>query len=243
MATHTLVDKSLQGTRIITDRGAEYGDNLHVAQVVPQEFSSLCAFYPILIAGNPDRAGYRFVAIFGFEPGENLYLEGNQWDAGYVPITVRQQPFLLVPQEIKNEEGNTETVPMLAIDNDSPRVSTERGEPIFDADGEPTEWFRGINQMLSILVEGSNMGRELLRKLDVLELLEPLQMGIRLVDGSALRLEGLHTINEVRLRELSDQAVLELHRLGYLDCIYSMRASLGHLGALARRKNTRGAAG
>ena len=239
MVNSVLVDKTLQGTKIITARGAEFGDNLHVVEVVPREFSSLCAFYPILITSNADSGAWTFVSILGFEPGENLYLEGDAWDAGYVPLTVRRQPFQVVPQQITEEDGSTSTVPALAIDLDSPRVNKKRGEDLLDENGDPTEWFKSVNALVSQLVEGTSQARQLLAKLEQLELIEPLQFGVALADGKARRLEGLNTINEVKLRELDDQTVLELHRLGYLDCIYSMRASLGQLGALSRRKNAR----
>jgi hypothetical protein len=239
MANHVVVDKTLQGTRIITARGAAYGDNLHVVEVVPIEFGSLCAFYPILMSGNPDRGGYVFVSVLGFEPGENLFLDDSGWDAGYVPLTVRRQPFLLLPQKINEEDGTTSTVPILAIDMDSPRVSQEQGEAMFDEGGEATDWFKDVNRMIAGLVQGSEMGRELIRKLDVLELIEPLELSVRLVDGNTRRLEGLHTISDGKLQNLSDRHIVELHQLGYLDYIYSMRASLGHFGGLARRKNAR----
>ena len=234
-----LVDKTLQGTRIITRRGAEYGDNLHVVEVVPREFSSLCGFYPILIAHTDAAGGHRFVSILGFEPGENLYLQGNDWDAGYIPLTIRRQPFQVIAQEITEEDGSKSQVPTMAINLDSPRISREQGEDIIGEDGELTPWFKEVTGMVSAMVEGTNQARELLRQLDSLGLIEPLQVGFKLVDGVTRRLDGLYTINEARLRELPDDAVLELHRRGYLDCIYSMRASLGHLGGLARRKDAR----
>jgi hypothetical protein len=239
MANHQVVDKTLQGTRIITRHGEEYGDKVHVAEVVPTEFFHLSAFYPVLFAGSPDARGYNLVAVLGMEPGENLFLEGNNWDAGYIPLSIRRQPFLLQSQTIKEEDGTTATVPILAIDMDSPRVSKTDGEAMFTEEGEATEWFKAMNNRMAQLLRGSELGREFIRKLDVMELIEPLQMAVRLGDGSARRFEGLHTISETRLRELSEQDVLELHKLGYLDYIYSMRVSVAQFGALAKRKSAR----
>ncbi len=239
MTNLVLVDKKLRGTRIITSHGAQYGDNLHVAEVVPTEFSQLSAFYPILLSGEGDSRGYKLVSIFGFEAGENLFLENDSWDAGYIPLTFRRQPFSLRSQKLKEEDGTTSNVPILAIDLDSPRVSTEAGEPMFTEDGEVTEWFKGMNQLIAHVLQSSNLGGEFVRKLDVMELIKPLELGVRLADGTTRRLDGLHTIDDTRLRELPDKNVLELHQLGYLDYIYSMRASMAQLGSLARRKNTR----
>lgn len=242
MANHKVVDKSLQGTRIITRRGPEYGDAVHVAEVVPTECHKLSAFYPVLLAGSPDARGYNLVAVLGMEPGENLFLENNGWDAGYIPLSIRRQPFLLQTQALKEEDGSISNVPILAIDLDSPRVSQTEGEAMFDEAGEATEWFKGMNQLIAQMLRGSEQGREFIRKLDVMELIEPLEMAVRLGDGSTRRFEGLNTINAARLRDLKDEQIVELHKLGYLDYIYSMRASLAQFGALAKRKSARMAA-
>ena len=149
MANHQVVDKTLQGTRIITRHGEEYGDKVHVAEVVPTEFFHLSAFYPVLFAGSPDARGYNLVAVLGMEPGENLFLEGNNWDAGYIPLSIRRQPFLLQSQTIKEEDGTTATVPILAIDMDSPRVSKTDGEAMFTEEGEATEGFKARNNRMA----------------------------------------------------------------------------------------------
>ena len=32
---------------------------------------------------------YLFVALLGFEPGENLLLEGDTWSVPYIPVNIR----------------------------------------------------------------------------------------------------------------------------------------------------------
>jgi hypothetical protein len=238
MANPVLVDKSIHDTRIITEHGAIYGDNQHAMEVVPREFSSLCAYYPIMIVSGPQNR-LSFVAVLGLEQGENLFLEGDRWDAGYVPLTRRRQPFTVVPRKFKNEEGSEETAQALAIDMDSPRISATEGEALVDAEGAPTPYFREINAIVQATVNGAREARELLQKLASLDLIEALDYGVRLSDGKLRRLEGLSTINEKKLRELDSHVIVDLHKSGFLDAIYCMRASLGHVGALARRKEAR----
>ena len=59
----------------------------------------------------------------------------------------------------------------------------------------------------------------------------------RFDDGTNHEFTGLYTVNRDQLKELADAAALDLFRRGYLQLIYLMLASRGHVSALARRKN------
>ncbi|WP_161955527.1 SapC family protein, partial [Escherichia coli] len=62
--------------RVITERGAAWGDNVMSAPVTPDEFRSLQADYPILF--QPDGSGsFLPVALFGLEQGDNLFLSAK----------------------------------------------------------------------------------------------------------------------------------------------------------------------
>jgi SapC len=238
MANVVLVDESIKGTKVITERGAQYGDSVHAVQVMPGELPTLCGFYPVMISG--DKEGQMaLIAVLGLEPGENLYLNGNQWDAGYLPLTLRQQPFTITRENTLGDDGKITKVPSLAIDMDSPRISKEEGHDIVDENGEPTAYFREINGIIQTIAKELPVTGALLNKLRELDLIQPLASELRLADGKTRRLQGLNTINEIKLRELPEEEILKLHANGFLDCIYSIRASLGHMGGLAQRKNAR----
>jgi hypothetical protein len=70
-----------------------------------------------------------------------------------------------------------------------------------------------------------------------LKLIEPMTVSARFDDGSNREIGGLYTINRDQLKELTDAAVLDLFRRGYLQLIYLMLASLDHVSALLQRKN------
>ena len=63
----------------------------------------------------------------------------------------------------------------------------------------------------------------------------------QLNDGSQFRLNGLHVVDETRLRELDRDAVQELFANGSLAVVYAHLMSLGNLGALVDRLSRRGA--
>ena len=243
MTNAVLIDESLKGKRVISGYGEALGDSVHVVEVIPQEFRSLAAFYPILISKDSTSGQYGFVSILGFETGENLFLEGENWKAPYVPVTIRRQPFTVLPREGKNADGQDVRVPAIGIDLDSPRLSDEEGEALFDDESKPTEYLEQMKQMLSVMIAGARTSRELLEKLDQLELIEPLNIGVTFSDGKRCDLRALHSISEKKLGELSDDQVLELHKAGHLNIIYHALASQAQIGALVERKNGRLAQG
>jgi hypothetical protein len=93
--------------------------------------------------------------------------------------------------------------------------------------------------MLAALLDGEDQTNAFIRKLLALELVRPMRLEIELADRQKRRVDGLYTIDELRLKELSASLVAELHSLEYLGPIYTMLASLGQIYSLVQRKNQR----
>jgi hypothetical protein len=225
--------------RVITARGAAYGDAVMSALTVPAEFRELQAHYPIVFAKNHDGTGFDPVALFGFQQGENLFLGsgpglGNGWDAPYVPLTVERQPFLIGRPADGTDEGM-----MIHIDMDSPRVSTTEGEPLFLSYGGSSEHLERASRVLRSIHDGIETSKGFVEALLHLELLESFVLDIELDDGSQNRLAGFYTINEERLAALKGEQLARLHEVGYLQAIYMAVASLSQFRALIERKNRR----
>jgi hypothetical protein len=237
MTNVVLINESLKDKRIVTGHSAALGDNVHVVEVIPQEFRSLAAFYPVLISKDSNSGQYGFVSILGFENGENLFLKEDQWDCPYIPATIRRQPFTVLPRAGKNDAGQDVQIPSLGIDLDNPRVSDDEGEMLFNEEDKPTEYLEQMKKMLSVMISGARMSRDLLTKLEELGLIESLNIGVTFADGKRCDLRALYTIGEKKLGELSDEQVLDLHKTGFLAVIYQFVASQAQIGALVQRKN------
>ncbi|RYD65614.1 MAG: multidrug transporter, partial [Sphingomonadales bacterium] len=96
MTTHAILTSEAHADlRIRTERSAELGDAVMHALVVPSEFRQVQNDYPILFRMNAERDGFTALALFGFETGENLYLDGDAWDAAHRPLAIDIQPFLI----------------------------------------------------------------------------------------------------------------------------------------------------
>lgn len=227
--------------RVITARGARYGDDEMLAQTFSGEFRALQAHYPIVFQKTADD-GFRSVALLGLRQNENLFLErrpyadGARWDAHYLPMAVERLPFWI---------GIAEDEPMLHIDLDHPRVvrGGSEGQPLFLEHGGSTAYLEHSASLLRALHEGLREDAGFLAALRRYELLEPFSLDIRLDERTQHVLSGFHTIDERRLRDLDAPALHALSQAGHLEAAYMALASLSHLRDLIDRLGRRHAAG
>ena len=235
MSAHAvLTSEAHADVRIRSDRGAALGDAVMGCLVVPDEFRRVQEEYPILFRLNAERDSFTALALFGFEESENLFLEGERWDARMRPLAMEIQPFLIGA----SADGTTKQV---HIDLASPRIATRPGEGVglFDEYGQPTPHLERVAEQLGELDAGYGASHDFFAALRRHDLLEPLMLDATLEDGSSHRLVGYHAIEEERLASLDAGTLTELHEAGYLLPIYMAVASLGRVGALVERRNRR----
>ncbi len=217
-----------QDLRIITTRSAALDDNVMFAVSFPAEFRSLQAHYPIVFRKTADATGFQPIALFGFQSGQNLFLDSKGWSASYIPLAVERQPFLI---GISGEER------LIHIDMDSPRISTVEGERLFRTHGGTTDFLDRISSILLAIDQGLAETPAFIAALLEHELLESFVFDIELVDGSQNRLAGFYTINEERLQALAGAQLEALNRRGYLQAVFMAIASLSNLRLLVERQN------
>lgn len=219
-------------TRVITTPGDRFGDNVGVVGVVPAEFGSLLATYPLFLRKNGRTGQFEPCAVLGFGTCENLFLHDETWDAAYVPLQRLTQPFTLVP-------GEGSAGPALAIDPASPRVSDSEGEILFLENGEPSSYLTRIEAMIAALRSGSKVAHAYAAHLEALDLIELVRVEVGFIDGTSATLDGLYAIRADGLRQLRDGALGDLHARGYLELAWYQIASLVQMQALIARKNKR----
>jgi hypothetical protein len=230
MANHApLNNVDHKNLRVITTRGAAYGDAVMSALTFPAEFRDLQACYPIVFAQDGN-GSYDAIALLGFEQGENLFLGPNGWDAPTIPLTVERQPFMI---------GRNGEELAVHVDLDSPRVRDGgiEGEALFLTYGGTSEYLERISSVLRTIHEGLAASRAFVAALVELELIESFVLDVELDDGSQNRLAGFYTINEDRLAKLAGEQLARLHDKGYLQAIYMAVASLAQFRGLIQRKN------
>lgn len=212
--------------RIVTQRGAAWGDGVMSCPVVPDEFRSLQAHYPVLF--QPDGQGsFLPVALFGLVEGENVFLDEGGWDADYIPLAMRRMPFSI---GVAGEELR------MMVDMASPRIARgAEGEAVFLPQGGTTEYVEEANATLLTLHEGLQAVPGFVQTLVSLGLLESFVLDVERPDGTHGQLQGLSMIHEERLAALDAADVALLHQADYLQPIYMSIASLSNLPVLIRR--------
>ena len=224
-------------TRVITERSAQYGDAVMFAMIFPFEFRSVQAFYPILF--HRDQRGEMYpVALFGFEAGENLFLDDSGWHARYVPAMIRRQPFL-IGFEAATRQGEAEKRRMLSLDMAHPRVNKERGEPLFQPLGGRTPFLEEMATLLETLYHGGELNKKFVQALQEHGLIENVTFDIALANGSRNQLLGFFAIDEEKVRGLSDEALGQLSRSGFLMPLFMILASTTNVRTLVEMKNAR----
>lgn len=223
--------------RIRTDRDAALGDAQMCAIAVPSEFRQVQNEYAILFRLNEERDRFTALAMFGFEPGENLYLTDAGWEARYRPLSIDIQPFLI------GGGPEDDGAKQVHVDMASPRIGKGEGMRVFDDVGRPTPYLERIAEQLGALDQGYRDSAAFFAALQRYELLEPFTLEVTLDDGTTNRLVGFHIIDEDRLAGLDAAALADLHAAGHLLPIFMAVASLANLGALVARRNRRGSHG
>ena len=216
--------------RVITTRGAAWGDDQMTSPVFVSEFRSAQAFYPIVFQNADNGPGMQPVALLGLRSGENLFLDERGWDAAYIPLAFERGPFMI---------GRAGDQFVIHVDLDSPRVSRDEGEPAFMPHGAATEYLDHVNSVLNAIHQGGDAMPAFVAALLRHELLESFVLDVQAADGSQNRLAGFHTIHEERLAALPAPAVAELHAAGWLAAIYMVLASTAQLRGLVDRYNRR----
>ena len=222
----TINNGAHRSLRVDGRASAAYGDSQRFVQVITGEFAHLVVHYPILLSKDSVTGQFLCGVMLGYDRDENLFLEDWRQGRAYRPLMLQRAPFCAHGKE-------------LAIDLDHPRVGVEAGEPLFTDNGHPTQYLESIRQTFRYLQPGLRATKVFVTRLLELKLIEPIDLEVEFDDGSRRDGVGLYTIDQGALGALSDSAVVELHRRGYLRLIDFMIASLKQLPLLTSRKNER----
>ena len=97
------------------------------------------------LAFAPAQNGISLTAVLSLEKETNAHIgPQGDWMGGYKPLMVRFHPFFLALSGSKAQ---------VLIDEDSDWISPQRGNPLFDKEGNPTEllnkYIQGLKQSVA----------------------------------------------------------------------------------------------
>jgi hypothetical protein len=221
-----------QHLRVATGHGARFGDAVNQAIAFPSEFEQLQREYAILLRRNADGA-YRATVLLGLDRDENLFLDGDRWDARYVPAFHARGPFSI---GMAGEGAE----PMVHVDLDHPRIGGE-GAPVFREHGGNAPLLDAASEVLRTIWAGSRAGEALIAAWLAHELIVPVTLQLDLDETRRYNLPDCHTIDAARLAALDGAALEALHRADALRPAIWVASSLGNIRHLLDRKLSRDA--
>ncbi|PIC01085.1 SapC family protein [Caulobacter sp. X] len=221
--------------RVIAGHGAAFGDAINQTLILPTEFEAAQREYPILI--RKDAAGaYQAVVLLGLDRDENLFLDETGWNARYVPAVQRRGPFSIA---LQRDAVGGEPRPMIHVDLDHPRISREDGEPVFLPAGGNSPYLQGVSRTLSQIHDGLEIAGPMFAFYDELGLIEPIDVEIKLDDGTSYDLPDVFTVAPDRLAAVTGENLEKLHQSGLLRAAHWIMASMGNIEDLIARKTRR----
>lgn len=221
--------------RVTGGYGADFGDAVNQTRVFPAEFEALQREYPILFRRDEAGACYS-VVLLGLDRDENLFLHNGEWRARYVPAAHRRGPF-----SIGVEAGwrGSAQEPKINVDLDHPRLGDGDGEPVFLRHGGSAPCLEQASAALAVVYDGLEREASMFASFDAAGLIEPVAIDITLGDGARYDLDGVNALSRERLAGLSEPALADLHRAGWLAAAFYAASSLGNLDTLIALKTAK----
>jgi hypothetical protein len=220
--------------RVAIGYAARFGDAVNQTRVLPTEFEAIQREYAIVLREDA-REGYAAYALLGLEKDENLFLDGDRWDARTVPALHLRGPFSIgVPPE--GQEGG----PMIHVDPAHPRIDST-GEPIFREQGGDAPVLERASEALRRIYTGVRQAPALFAALAEAELIAPVTLELTLDDARRCTIPDCFTIATDRLDALGGAALEHLHRAGHLRAAIWIASSLDNVRHLLDRKLRRDA--
>lgn len=191
------------------------------------EIPAAASEYAVVFAGKDD--AILPAAVLGIEAGRNHFVAPDgRWTGRYVPAFVRRYPFIFA-----SIDGGTSFT--LCIDESFAGCNREgRGERLFDADGEQTQYLRSVLSFLQEYQVHFETTRAFCRKLQELDLLGPMTARLRTATGEPRALTGFLAVDREKLRALPDDKLAALARSGELELAYVALHSMRQISRIAR---------
>ena len=199
------------------------------------EFQPIARHYPIVFTSGDGGKSYAAVAVLGLSTGENLFYADGAWSSGtYVPAYARRFPFCMAKVNLNKVEQKDR---LICVEKTS--LDEERGESMFDASGQPSEKWKGVERLLAQYEADLERMREMCALLADYGLLEPFSMQATLKKekgGGSMQMGGMHRVAEKKLEDLNAAQLKNLMRKGYLARVYLHLLSLENFARLLDRK-------
>lgn len=205
----------------------------HVLNLNVTEIGKAISSFPVFLTKNTHTGSWALSALTSFKQGHSLFVENGQWTATYQPTNVQTYPFYLVQSEGDPEKFS------VGFDASNPAFSESAGEPLFGEDGKPSELLQKISAILEADIQHGTQTYQFARRLEELGVIKAINIIVTYSDGTTQTLQGLHTLDEDKLKLIDAEPLVELNKNGYLTVMHAMLTSIYQLNSLIKRQSTR----
>lgn len=205
--------------------GFGFAGETNAVTLAGSEFARAARYYPIAFTTGDSPVP---VAVLGLRDRENVFVnENGQWLTGhYVPAYVRRYPFIFMSAKDDPERL------ILSVDEGAENFEAESQAPFF-VDGKPSEAVSDVLRFCESFQVQHEDTRRFCQWLAEHDTLEDKVARVKLGSGEVHTMRGFRLLNPQKLRELTDEHVLLLHRRGWLALLHFHMQSLENWQRLA----------
>ncbi|HOY22356.1 MAG TPA: SapC family protein [Cellvibrio sp.] len=215
--------------------GSEYGHQVGAVMILPNEFAKVQREYPILFRKDSETGRFFPVALLGFEENENLFLdESSTWSTRYIPHAMKQGPFMIGLQQQETEQRL-----VVYVDVNDSRIQQNTVPALFNADGTSSTTLNEMRDVLLARHKGSELLDPMIEAFLKHDLLERVIIEIDLANGTTIKFDAGYTVHIEKLMALANDAVVELHKSGFLSLAYNVADSVNNIQTLIDIKNAK----
>ncbi len=222
--------------RVLPGHGPQFGDAVNQVLAFPTEYDDLQREYPLLITR--DGAGaWTSIALLGLATDENLYLDGDTWDARHIPAVQQIGPLSLAVE--KGAQAVAQPEPVLHINLAHPRYSEGEGIPLYLEHGGQSPLLLHLASQLRRIHIGVAAMPHMMAAFAHFQLIVPVNMTLDIGGGTNIVLPEYFTIDAKGLSQLRGAELDALHQDGFLELAFALASSVRNMGDLVRRKQQR----
>jgi len=202
----------------------QFSNKVNSVPLTGIEFFEASRDIPILFSRS-EAGQYMPLALLSLRNNSHSLVDDDgSWSGNYVPAFIRRYPFAM---------SDSQTV---CFDEQAEQFSAEKGEPLFNDDGDNSETLNNVIQFLNQFDSAFKRTREFCTQVQQAELFKPFNIQVLAGDNKPVRLEGLYIIDEASLLEADQEQVMQWFKGGQLAWIYAHLHSLGALKQLSKRQ-------
>jgi hypothetical protein len=142
------------------------------------------------------------VALLGLDRDENLFLDDEATEADGTPATCRPSSSADRSRSPCASGGDE---PMIHVDLDDARVVAAKGEgagePVFLPAGGNSPYLQHVARLLGVIYDGLEISKAMFAAFEAANLIEPVDVEIKLDEHTQYDLPDLYTISQARFAE------------------------------------------